>query len=280
MRIDNRLILAVMAALTLGLIPIAIYTSGPLRIVLSFLCMIFFPGYALLSVLFPKKDNIGPIERIALSFGAGIAIVPIIGLLLNFTPFGIKLLPILVSVALFTLVMSAGGFIRQQLLPDDQRFGVSLRFSGIGWQKMTLLNKWLLIAGSLAAIAVVSFAIYFEVALPPKQIPTEFYILNAEGRAADYPRQARPGQAFSLSAVAINHENQIIDFKIQVIHAGTVIKEIDTGPLKPEEKWVGQVSLILEAAGSNQKIEFFLYKDGEKGPYFKEPLYIYVDVSG
>jgi uncharacterized membrane protein len=51
--------------------------------------------------LFPKNDDIDLIERMTLS----IVIVPLIGLGLNFTPWGIRLDPIVISVTLFTLVM-------------------------------------------------------------------------------------------------------------------------------------------------------------------------------
>jgi uncharacterized membrane protein len=41
-----------------------------------------------------STENLDPIERIALSLGMSIALVPIVGLLLNYTPWGIRLTPI------------------------------------------------------------------------------------------------------------------------------------------------------------------------------------------
>ena len=49
--------------------------------------MLFLPGYALIATLFPRKDDLDGIERIALSFGLSIAITPLLGLALNYTPF-------------------------------------------------------------------------------------------------------------------------------------------------------------------------------------------------
>jgi len=38
------------------------------------------------AALFPGKDDLDGIERIALSFGLSIAVVPLMGLALNYTP--------------------------------------------------------------------------------------------------------------------------------------------------------------------------------------------------
>lgn len=56
---------------------------------------------------FPKEDEMEGIERIALSIGLSIAVVAIIGLVLNYTPWGIRLGPILVAISSFTLIFAA-----------------------------------------------------------------------------------------------------------------------------------------------------------------------------
>lgn len=50
------------------------------------------------------EDTIDIIERIALSFGLSIAIVPLIGLILDKTPYGIRLPSILASLLLVTIL--------------------------------------------------------------------------------------------------------------------------------------------------------------------------------
>ncbi len=50
-----------------------------------------------------SREGIDGIERVALSFGLSIAIVPLIGLALNFTPWGIRLVPIMIATTGFTL---------------------------------------------------------------------------------------------------------------------------------------------------------------------------------
>ncbi|MGC9171042.1 MAG: DUF1616 domain-containing protein [Thermoproteus sp.] len=73
-----------------------------LRYVLGAFFVLFLPGYALVEALYPRGDELSPLERLALSIGLSLAVVPLIGLLLNYTPFGIRLGPIVASLAAFT----------------------------------------------------------------------------------------------------------------------------------------------------------------------------------
>lgn len=54
--------------------------------------------------------------------------------------------------------------------------------------------------------------------------------------------------------------------------------QVDIGMLAHEEKREGAVSFIPQVDGEKRKVEFYLYKNGEDEPYFKEPLRLYIDV--
>ncbi|RLF96161.1 hypothetical protein DRN58_09965, partial [Thermococci archaeon] len=115
------------------------YNIEKIRTVLGLLFILFFPGYSLIAVLFPRKEDIDGIERLALSFGLSIAVVPLIGLGLNYTPWGIRLNPILISISLFTILCLVAAFLRRVRLPEDERFFVEMPeteiFSGSGIDK-------------------------------------------------------------------------------------------------------------------------------------------------
>jgi len=74
---------------------------------------LFLPGYALLELLFPKTSKLGSLERFALEVGVSLAVVPLIGLVLNFTPEGVSLVPIVTALAVFTLALLFAAAIRQ-----------------------------------------------------------------------------------------------------------------------------------------------------------------------
>lgn len=79
----------------------------PLRAVLGFILVLFVPGYVFVSALFPGNDELDGIERLALSIGLSICIVVLIGIALNYTPWGIRLKPILLSISAITLASTA-----------------------------------------------------------------------------------------------------------------------------------------------------------------------------
>ncbi|MEA1998344.1 MAG: DUF1616 domain-containing protein [Euryarchaeota archaeon] len=103
----------------------------PVRIVLGLLLVLFMPGYSLIAALFPRMCDINGIERIALSFGLSIAVVPLIGMALNYTPFGIRLLPILIGLSIFTISLALIAYVRRSWLPERDRFVVEV--GGLIW---------------------------------------------------------------------------------------------------------------------------------------------------
>jgi len=58
--------------------------------------VLWVPGYSFIKALFPARE-IDNVERVALSIGISVALVPIAGLLLSYTPFGIRTTPITIS---------------------------------------------------------------------------------------------------------------------------------------------------------------------------------------
>lgn len=89
---------------------------------------LFFPGYLLIYILFPKKDTLDDMERLLFSFGLSLIIAPIIGLLLNYTPFGIILIYILFALSIFTALMSIIAFIRRWKLAEEDRYTFNFSF--------------------------------------------------------------------------------------------------------------------------------------------------------
>ena len=91
-------------------IMLALYVAEPplvyLRYVLGSLYVLYVPGATLLEALYPRGEELEPLERLALSIGLSLALVPLVGLVLNYTPWGIRLVPIIISLALLTLSLA------------------------------------------------------------------------------------------------------------------------------------------------------------------------------
>ena len=90
------------------------------RYVLGIIFVLWLPGYAFIKALFPKQlplrtsdKDLDTIERVALSLGMSIALVPIVGLLLNYTPWGIRLTPIVLSLTTLTSALATTAIARE-----------------------------------------------------------------------------------------------------------------------------------------------------------------------
>jgi len=97
---------AVIGAVAASLLLIS-FTSGValyLRYVFGSVLVLFLPGYALIEALYPKRE-LDELTRFALSIGLSLALVPLVGLVLNYTPFGIRLIPVALSLAVLTVVL-------------------------------------------------------------------------------------------------------------------------------------------------------------------------------
>jgi uncharacterized membrane protein len=83
------------------------------RYVLGTIFILFLPGYSFIKALFPAKD-LDSLEQIALSIGMSLVLVPITGLILNYTQWGIRTTPITLSLLALTAVLATAAIIREQ----------------------------------------------------------------------------------------------------------------------------------------------------------------------
>ena len=83
-----------------------------IRYVIGAIFVLFLPGYSLIKALFPEKE-LDNIERTALSMGLSLVLVPITGLILNYTPWGIRTTPITLSLLALTTVFATAAVIRE-----------------------------------------------------------------------------------------------------------------------------------------------------------------------
>jgi hypothetical protein len=77
-----------------------------IRYIMGGIFILFLPGAVLVAALYPNSNEIDELEKVALSIGLSLAIVPLIGLMLNYAPWGIRLEPIVISLAAFAEIMA------------------------------------------------------------------------------------------------------------------------------------------------------------------------------
>jgi uncharacterized membrane protein len=99
-------IVVVVGTLIMVFVVPSVWPFVVIRWVFGSLFILFLPGYALVNALFLRRGDLKDIERLALSVGLSLAITPLTGFLLNYTIFGIRLIPIIVSLSIFILGMN------------------------------------------------------------------------------------------------------------------------------------------------------------------------------
>jgi hypothetical protein len=106
------LILIMATTMSVFTIPENVYPLVYLRYVLGTVFVLLLPGYSFIKALFPKKE-LDNTERTALSIGMSLALVSITGLLLNYTPWGIRTTPITLSLLALTIAFATAALIRE-----------------------------------------------------------------------------------------------------------------------------------------------------------------------
>ena len=233
-----------------------------IRTILGILLVLFIPGYSLIAALFPKWGDLDGIERAALSFGLSIAVTPLIGLALNYTPWGIRLDPILISLTMFTLAMCLIAFLRRRTLPEKERYFVpfgqffkDIRKSFKGESRTERILSIILIISIILAISTTAYII-----VKPKEGEkfTEFYILGPDGKASNYPTNLTTGQNGSVIIGVVNHEYATTDYLLVVKVNNSTMKN-QTLKLTNGQKM--EIPFNFTAGTSGQKkMEFLLYK--------------------
>jgi len=253
------------------------------RVPVGLVMVLFLPGYALIAALFPRCDDLDGIERVALSFGLSIAVVPLIGLGLNYTPWGIRLTPVVLSLSFFTIALLTAAHLRRAMLPSEERFSVPFRqsFDSLKEEMTThqtsRLDKVLTILLVLAIISSISALVC--VIVTPKQGEkfTEFYILGPGGMAYDYPTEVVAGDNSTVIVGIANHEYGLVNYTMLLEFNNTTIMEMDA-TLDHNETWELPISYVLHDPGDSQKLQFLLYRETNFAAPYRD-LHLWVDVS-
>ena len=254
------------------------------RLVLSFPTMLFIPGYCLTAALFPKKSDINLLERIALSIGLSIAVVPLIGFVLNFTTWGIRLNPIVISLTFFTLLMVFIAAYRRALLPIGERFRIPFSeiVSAIRQEIFpTESNRGerILIAALILAILIAIMTTIFVINFPRESGQfTEFFILGENRTTTYYPDLIIPGQNYPMFIGVGNHEYRNMNYTIETwmirmefdnVTNSSAISVMDPGewlviPLAHNETTIIPYNLSVKRTGYN-RVEFLLFENNVPG---------------
>lgn len=300
--VDGLVVLTCFAVLTPGV------RETPLRVVLGLPFVLFLPGYAFIAALFPEAGEsvdagedasvtrdagIDGLERVALSFGLSIAVVPLIGLVLNFTPWGIRLGPVLLAVSTFTVAAASVAAVRRWELPADEQFVVPYE-EWLAAARAELFRPETQTDAALNVVVVLSVllavgSVGFAVAVPQDgEAFTEFYLLmeddDGELVADGYPTEFEQGESASLHVGIGNHEHQQESYMVVVLfervetanNSTTVLEQRELNrfstTVDDEGTWLTEHTVTPRMTGENLRLTYLLYR-GEPGALTTDDAY-------
>ncbi len=273
-------IISIWTVLTIIFITIPNIQNTIIRTILGIPFVLFIPGYVLISTLFPKKDDLDNIERIALSFGLSIAVVPLLGLLLNFT-FGIRLFQILTILSIYIFALIILSIYRRDKISSDLRFEISfVKISNMiknDLKSESRIDKILTIILIFSIIVAVGALIYVIVTPKTGEKFTEFYILGQDGKADNYPTKMKVKEPENILVGIVNHEYATINYTMYT-NLDNYTLTIEKLTLNNNQTWEKNITFLPNKEGNDMKLEFLLYKENNfTAPY--RDLHLWVNVT-
>jgi uncharacterized membrane protein len=292
----------------------------PVAVALGIPFVLFAPGYALVSLLFPgagpshrsgwtspaqvRREGITPGERVALSFGSSLALVPVLALGLSLARVGFEPLSILVAVFGLTLALSVFAAVRRVDVPADDRFGVSVRDSasrlrGALFDAESGADVVLNVVLALSVVVALSAVGYAFAAPQDGERFSQLSLLTQEdGKyvTEGYPESFEVGEQKPVHVAVGNHEGESVEYTVVV-----QLQRVDQRPggsarivdrveldrfghrVAAGESWRTRYVISPTMAGENLRLVFLLYQgdppDNPTTSNADEHAQIWIDVA-
>jgi uncharacterized membrane protein len=266
--------LGIICLVTLICFPVITLTEGILRIVLGVIFLLIFPGYTMLAALFPNKNSITGIERAGLTPVLSFALVSLAGLVLNYTPWGVQLIPVYTVMAILIILTSGIAFLRRKSLPKDERFKLKMNFRFLLLRDTSKLEKVFSIGMAIALVVAVYLLVRLVTQPVTGQAFTEFYVVSPKTVLENNPHVLRIGDKLDITLAINNHENVSTSYNLMVVLDGEQSQSIGPIMLTDEEIWTEQITISPNRIGENQEVQLQLFKDEEPEKYLALKLWL------
>jgi uncharacterized membrane protein len=329
-------VIIVLALLLLCDLAVLTAASTPVKMIAGIPVVLILPGFAIVLALFPRggkpTDRHGDRslsgygtdtltgneaeppdtehgraitfnERLALSLGASVVVLPLIVLGLSA---GGETLDVPTLLSVLTLLVCAGfvvGVVRRRQLPEQQRFEVpfkrwiaGLRAALFGAPKLdTALNIALIFAVLVASTGM----IYVTTTPMSSASYTEFSLLHRNGSgeliAGEYPSELTVGNDTRMVVAVTNHETNRTNYtvvgelqRVTSNESGTIQARQEvtrkTVTLNVGEHWRHEHAVTPRLNGTDIRLTYYLYRgDSPADPSIESAYghtYVWFDVTG
>lgn len=271
----------------------------PVRTAVALPLVLFLPGYALLSVLFPSDRTAesatpgDPVllirgsalawgHRVLLSFAVSVALLPPLGIGLAATRLGYEPMTVVDSLAILTVVGMVSGGVRRLRHHSGDGYRVPYRrwldeTTGAVFGRASRLDTGLDLALAAAVVVAVATLGYAFVAPPSAASYSEFYLVSETGQgtptASDYPTAFTAGQSRPIVVGIDNGEGHQVSYAVvaqlqRVRTQGGAVQVVERRQLDrfrttldAGERTRVRRTLTPETAGEDLRLVFLLYTD-------------------
>jgi len=255
----------------------------PFRILLGVVYVLYMPGYALTSVLFPQSHDLDGVERIGLHLGLSVAWVPLLALLLNGLPGGIGLTSVLLGELGSVLLFSGIAIWRRQQLRSGA--AAALEWQPRQWWHRFSPREQRLWGAAAVLVLGVFVATILTFTVPAKEEQTTaFYMLGASGLAEGFVRETAVLTDTAVTIGIANHERVAQTYRVEVwvvdawTDTQTQVQTISEIVLAPGDKVEQPLTWQMAVPGDNQRVDILLFSShsGDVKPYRQLRLWINV----
>jgi len=237
--VDLLAALALTVALNVAVF-LPVVRGTPARVPLGLAFALFVPGYVLVAAVFPERytgdrrggadaagravaDGVGItfLERALLSVGCSVLVVPAVGYALNFTLWGVRLVPVLLVTSGVTFVVALVAWARRLQVPPASRFRAAgpveaLSKGAPSGDGETSTAVTVVLVGAVAFFALSTG--YAAVGASTGEGYSELYLVDAEGdRLADGNISVPADGSRDLRVGVGNAEGRPVEYTVVVL---------------------------------------------------------------
>ncbi|UCE39529.1 MAG: DUF1616 domain-containing protein [Thermoplasmata archaeon] len=272
------LALVLICATLLLIFALTLPDGNILRVLFGLPFLLFLPGYSLVSTLWVRKDELDGLERTALSLGLSIVIMPLAGLGLNYTPWGITLTSVVITLYALIIIMVGIAWLRRSKLNSEERFVLKMGFFFDPLKEMSSTDKLMAIIVGIVIIIGTGLLLYIGTH-PPVEQYTELYILDENGATENYPTRLEVNEDASIiiGVVCHEHKNTTYSTVVRLVPESGMNRTLAkfNFSLDNEEKWQRPFDFNVSESGRFMLL-IELFKEGNSSPYASNHLWIEV----
>lgn len=132
------------------------------------------------------------------------------------------------------------------------------------WKRQGITDRVLIIFLIAVLLGTIGTLVYFITVPKVGEAFTEFYLLGGEGKAIGYPNELEVDEeGIKVTVGIVNREQEKEAYRVEINIDGSSYRQIDQIVLDNKDTWEQEITFTPEELRNRDKIEFFLYKQGQ-----------------